>query len=87
MIIDENEEAIELEIIDSFELDGKKYAALATPEDIEKEKSQREKTFNGMTARGDNNISFVFLKHSFIFRFNNGSAYSGFLNLIKAQLL
>ncbi len=29
---DENDEAIELEIVDSFELGDKKYAALATPE-------------------------------------------------------
>ncbi len=32
---DENDEAIQLEIVDSFELTGKKYAALATPEDID----------------------------------------------------
>ena len=32
---DENDEAIQLEIVDSFELAGKKYAALATPEDID----------------------------------------------------
>ena len=30
---DENDEAIELEIVDSFEIGEKKYAALATPED------------------------------------------------------
>lgn len=29
---DENDEAIELEIVDSFEIGEKKYAALATPE-------------------------------------------------------
>ena len=31
---DENDEAIELEIVDSFELSEKKYVALATPEGI-----------------------------------------------------
>ena len=39
---DENDEAIDLEIVDSFELDGKKYAALATPEDIENENDESE---------------------------------------------
>lgn len=39
---DENEEAIELEIVDSFELSGKKYAALATPEGIEDENEESE---------------------------------------------
>jgi len=39
---DENEEAIELEIIDSFELSGNKYAALATPEDIENENDESQ---------------------------------------------
>jgi len=39
---DENNEAIELEIVDSFELKGKKYAALATPEDIETENEESE---------------------------------------------
>ncbi|MBQ4526528.1 MAG: DUF1292 domain-containing protein [Clostridia bacterium] len=39
---DENEEAIELEIVDSFELDGKKYAALATPEDADNENEESE---------------------------------------------
>jgi len=36
---DENNEAIELEIVDSFELGDKKYAALATPE-VEDEESE-----------------------------------------------
>lgn len=39
---DENDEAIELEIVDSFELSGNKYAALATPEDAENENSESE---------------------------------------------
>ena len=39
---DENNEPIELEIVDSFELKGKKYAALATPEDIETENEESE---------------------------------------------
>ncbi len=39
---DENDEAIELEIVDSFELSDKKYAALATPEDIENENDESE---------------------------------------------
>ncbi len=39
---DENNEAIELEIVDSFELNSKKYAALATPEDIENENEESE---------------------------------------------
>ena len=37
---DENDEAIELEIVDSFELGDKKYAALATPESAEEEESE-----------------------------------------------
>ena len=37
---DENNEAVELEIIDSFELAGKKYAALTTPEDADSEESE-----------------------------------------------
>lgn len=39
---DENENPIELEIVDSFEISGKKYAALATPEDIENENEESE---------------------------------------------
>ena len=39
---DENDEAIELEIVDSFELSGNKYAALATSEDAENENSESE---------------------------------------------
>ena len=37
---DENDEAVEFEIIDSFEIADKKYAALATPEDSEDEESE-----------------------------------------------
>jgi len=39
---DENDEAIELEIVDSFEMGDAKYAALATPEDIENENDESE---------------------------------------------
>lgn len=39
---DENDEAIQLEIVDSFELAGKKYAALATPEDIDASDEESE---------------------------------------------
>lgn len=39
---DENDEAIQLEIVDSFELAGKKYAALATPEDIDANDEESE---------------------------------------------
>jgi len=39
---DENDEAIQLEIVDSFELAGKKYAALATPEDIDADDDESE---------------------------------------------
>ena len=39
---DENEEAIQLEIVDSFELAGKKYAALATPEDVDNNDEESE---------------------------------------------
>lgn len=39
---DENDEAIQLEIVDSFELAGKKYAALATPEDIDADDEESE---------------------------------------------
>lgn len=34
---DENDKAIELEIVDSFELSENKYVALATPEDSQEE--------------------------------------------------
>lgn len=37
---DENNEAIELEIVDSFELADKKYAALATPEEQNDDESE-----------------------------------------------
>ncbi len=37
---DENNEEIELEIVDSFELSDKKYAALATPENDSDEDSE-----------------------------------------------
>lgn len=37
---DENNEAIELEIVDSFELADKKYAALATPEAQDDDESE-----------------------------------------------
>ena len=39
---DENNEAVELEIVDSFELSGNKYAALATPEDAEASDDESE---------------------------------------------
>ena len=39
---DDNNEALELEIIDSFELSGNKYAALATPEDLTAENDESE---------------------------------------------
>lgn len=39
---DENDEPIQLEIVDSFELAGKKYAALATPEDIDANDEESE---------------------------------------------
>ena len=39
---DENDEAIDLEIVDSFELNSKKYVALATPEDIDNENDESE---------------------------------------------
>ncbi len=37
---DENEQPIELEIVDSFELSNNKYAALATPENEQEEESE-----------------------------------------------
>ncbi len=39
---DENNDPIELEIVDSFEIADKKYAALATPEDVEDEAAESE---------------------------------------------
>lgn len=39
---DDNNEPIELEIVDSFEIGDNKYAALATPEDIEDESAESE---------------------------------------------
>lgn len=56
---DENEEAIELEIIDSFELDGKKYAALATPEDIENENEESEVFIMRLESEADGEDVFV----------------------------
>ncbi len=39
---DENDEAVELEIVDSFEIGDIKYAALATPEDDSNEDIESE---------------------------------------------
>lgn len=39
---DENDQPIELEIVDSFEIADKKYAALATPEDADNEDNESE---------------------------------------------
>ncbi len=56
---DENDEAIELEIIDSFELGEKKYAALATPEDIENENDESEVYIMRIESESDGEDVFV----------------------------
>ncbi len=56
---DENDEAIELEIIDSFELGDKKYAALATPEDIENENEESEVYIMRIESESDGEDVFV----------------------------
>ena len=39
-----------------------------------------------MTAGGNNNISFLLAKHSFVFPFNDSSAYRSFLHVVEAKL-
>lgn len=56
---DENNEEIELEIVDSFELDGNKYAALATPEDIEAENDESEVFILRIETESDDEDVFV----------------------------
>ncbi len=59
---DENDEAIELEIVDSFELDGKKYAALATPEDIENENDESEVFIMRLESESSGEDIFVYIE-------------------------
>ena len=59
---DENNEAIELEIVDSFELDGKKYAALATPEDIENENDESEVFIMRLESESSGEDIFVYIE-------------------------
>ena len=40
-----------------------------------------------MAARRDDNVTFVFMQHSFILAFDNGSAESGLFNIVKAEFL
>lgn len=59
---DENDEAIELEIVDSFELDGNKYAALATPEDIENENDESEVFIMRLESESSGEDIFVYIE-------------------------
>lgn len=56
---DENDEAIELEIIDSFELGDEKYAVLATPEDTENENDESEVYIMRIESESDGEDVFV----------------------------
>ena len=60
---DENNEEIELEIVDSFELSGKKYVALATPEDIENENDESEVFIMRIETEGDGEDVFVSIEN------------------------
>ena len=59
---DENDEAIELEIVDSFELNGNKYAALATPEDIENENDESEVFIMRLESESSGEDIFVYIE-------------------------
>ena len=59
---DENDEAIELEIVDSFELGGKKYAALATPEDIENDNDESEVFIMRLESETSGEDIFVYIE-------------------------
>ena len=59
---DENNEEIELEIVDSFELSGKKYVALATPEDIENENDESEVFIMRIETEGDGEDVFTYIE-------------------------
>ena len=59
---DENNEEIELEIVDSFELGDKKYVALATPEDIENENDESEVFIMRIETEGDGEDVFAYIE-------------------------
>ena len=59
---DENNEEIELEIVDSFELSGKKYVALATPEDIENENDESEVFIMRIETEGEGEDVFTYIE-------------------------
>ncbi len=59
---DEDNNEIELEIVDSFELSGKKYVALATPEDIENENDESEVFIMRIETEGDGEDVFTYIE-------------------------
>ncbi len=59
---DENDEAIELEIVDSFELSEKKYVALATPEDAENEDDESEVFIMRIESESSGEDIFVYIE-------------------------
>lgn len=59
---DENDEAIELEIVDSFELSDKKYVALATPEDSENEDDESEVFIMRIESESSGEDIFVYIE-------------------------
>lgn len=59
---DEDNNEIELEIVDSFELSGKKYVALATPEDIENENDESEVFIMRIETEGDGEDVFTYVE-------------------------
>lgn len=59
---DDNDNEIELEIVDSFEIDGKKYVALATPEDIEGESEESEVYIMRIESESSGEDIFVYIE-------------------------
>lgn len=59
---DDNDNEIELEIVDSFEIDDKKYVALATPEDIEGESEESEVYIMRIESESSGEDIFVYIE-------------------------
>ncbi|MDY3303334.1 MAG: DUF1292 domain-containing protein [Clostridia bacterium] len=59
---DDNDNEIELEIVDSFEIDDKKYVALATPEDIEGASEESEVYIMRIESESSGEDIFVYIE-------------------------
>lgn len=59
---DDNDTPIDLEIIDSFEINEKKYVALATPEDIETESDESEVYIMRIESESSGEDIFVYIE-------------------------